>query len=285
MMSEQLKHKMHQWEAPPPPACWEAIAARLHDAQAPLAARLYDLEIPPPAFSWNNITAALDNNGAEKAPVIPLSRRVYPLAAVAAIVLLLLAGARWMTGRTGKTDIAAGQPRTAPAGSKPAVSRITRPAARENDPDDTETAGNDNGYQAPMPKHVSSDARVLKYTSVNIQPAYRAYPIAVGQSAPPYDDPSVLNNMNPLLTNKDYLMITSPNGEITRASPKIAEALRYLYAETDPDETPGKTTNENSHWKKRLEEWRNKIISSHFIPTSANFLDIIDLKELIYEKP
>ena len=49
-MSEQLKHKMFDFEAMPPPASWEVIAARLDDdfGYATVAAKMNNFDAAPP---------------------------------------------------------------------------------------------------------------------------------------------------------------------------------------------------------------------------------------------
>ena len=291
-MSEQLKHKMQQWEATPPTGCWHAIAARISDGHASATARLYDIEIPPPAHSWHTITSALNKTARPAAPVKTIYRKLYRTAAIAALLIIIIGGGRWSVrwfGSRFATREQAGI--SSPAvpvstggfGNRPAASAAvpnTRPGNDAND-----TGDNFNGYRNPVRRPVAVNTRSLKYTSVNIQPAYHAYPITVEQSSLPADAVTIRNNMNPLLVDNNYLVITSPNGEATRASLKIIDALRYLYGDNSAEEAADKTNNENSHWKKRLQEWRTKIISSHFIPASTNFLDIIDLKDLIDEKP
>jgi len=285
-MSEQLKHKMQQCEATPPPGCWEAIASRLSDTSGyASAARLYDIEIQPPV-SWNTIAAALDGTTQQNAPVKNIYRNLYRATAVAAIVIIL-AGGWWLTNRS-RTPVQAIKSAPAAAPAQQAISAVTQNNTPANgDDDDTEdAAGSLNGYRNPARRPIATNARTLKYTSVNILPSYREYPITVAHtSLPANDEAAMTRNMSALLADDNYLTITGPNGETIRASLKIADALRYLYGNHDTDETTDKTNNENSHWKKRLQEWRNKIISSHFSPASTNFLDIIDLKDLIDEKP
>ncbi len=59
-MSEQLKHKMQQWEVQPPPGCWDVIASRLDDVIPLPSAKLYHLEMPP-LCCLNAITGTLIN--------------------------------------------------------------------------------------------------------------------------------------------------------------------------------------------------------------------------------
>jgi hypothetical protein len=287
-MSEQLKNKMYQWEAIPPPVCWDIITSRLDDAVAPATTRLRDLELPPPPSSWSTIARALELPASAKAPAKIVTRNLYRVAAAAIIVLLVTGGWIWVINLPGdktKPQIAA----PAPASNHLPVpgNVIVDNSGQNNEDDNTTTPGNYTGNSSAAHKPPPADARLLKYASVSIQPAHQVYPIKVNYASPPGDDNgTIIRNMDPSLANTEYMILNCPNGKTTRASVKMADALRYLYSEADTDDPAAKATNENKPWKKRLQDWRNKIISAHFIPASNNFLDIIDLKDLLIdEKP
>jgi hypothetical protein len=282
-MSEQLKHKMQQWEATPPPGSWDAIASRLSDmpAYAALSAKLYDAAIAPPPGSWPAIAAALEEPARPAAPVKPLYKRPYFQIAAAAILLFAIGGFAWYAqNQEWKRQLA-----NIPVATTPQSPRAAATAASPK-PIGDNPAKDDNylGYSKPVPPPAVAYTRTLKAASVSSVPASRLSPITTQQASMAYDNDMAARNMSPLLTNTNYVIITGPNGETTRASLKIADALRYIYSDDDTIDATDKSNNENSHWKKRLQEWRTKIISSHFIPATTNFLDIIDLKDLIDEK-
>ena len=285
-MSEQMKHRMQQWETTPPPGCWHTIDSRLNEAAqpAPYAAKLYDTAVTPPLSTWNTIAAALNETAKTAAPV----RKLFRSGRVAAVVILVVLafGGKWAANYFLNNRLAIPSAPAANNNSRQPATAAVQNNTPDNDDNNTDDPGDKlNGYRNPVRRPVASNTRLLKYTAVNIQPAYHEYPITVAHSPQPGDAEAARNNMNPLLVDNNYLVITSPNGQATRASLKIADALRYLYGDNGAEEAADKTNNENSHWKKRLQEWRSKIISSHFIPATNNFLDIIDLKDLIDEKP
>jgi len=49
-MSEQLRHKIIDLEVAPPPAAWQAIAARLYDDEkyTVVSAKMNDFKVAPP---------------------------------------------------------------------------------------------------------------------------------------------------------------------------------------------------------------------------------------------
>ncbi|WP_315816423.1 hypothetical protein [Paraflavitalea speifideaquila] len=85
--------------------------------------------------------------------------------------------------------------------------------------------------------------------------------------------------------DKNYIIITCPNGEQARLSTKFLPLLADLNATTDPAEYLGAIFGEKSIWKNRFSQWRYKLMQqASFVPTATNFLDIIALKDLIEEK-
>jgi hypothetical protein len=129
----------------------------------------------------------------------------------------------------------------------------------------------------------AGDNRVLKYASVVTYPAYKEYPITISSTPIHEENNTVMGNLDVPVMTGDYLLIAAPDGQFTRMSSKFANAIRYLH-EDDADEESNQLSAEGQVWKKRFQEWRKKIIQSAFIPSSGNFFDIADLKELLEEK-
>jgi hypothetical protein len=91
-------------------------------------------------------------------------------------------------------------------------------------------------------------------------------------------------NMDLLTTAaSNYISVTGPNGEQTRISTKFANYLMYLNKDGgDNEEYIDYLIRNSNFWKTRFEQWRNKILQqASFIPSSTNFFDIIELKELL----
>ena len=63
-MSEQLRHKMINYETPPPNAVWNAIAERLEDDKqyAVVSIKVNHFEEAPPSSAWETIVARLDDD-------------------------------------------------------------------------------------------------------------------------------------------------------------------------------------------------------------------------------
>lgn len=80
--------------------------------------------------------------------------------------------------------------------------------------------------------------------------------------------------------DKDYIIVTAPNGEQTRISSKFLYLLSSL---NEPDQTEYKDLPSwiRAGWKKRFNQWTVKIQQSSFVPSASNFLDVFELNELI----
>ena len=81
----------------------------------------------------------------------------------------------------------------------------------------------------------------------------------------------------------NYVTVTGPNGEQTKISKKFLHALSYMNAGSD-DENIGIALQESALWKWLFKEWRQKLLTQpSFIPSTTNFLDIMELKEILHE--
>jgi hypothetical protein len=82
----------------------------------------------------------------------------------------------------------------------------------------------------------------------------------------------------------NYVTVTGPNGEQTKISKKFLHALSYMNAGSNDEDYMGILLQEGSLWKWLFQEWRKKLLHQpSFIPTATNFLDIMELKEILHE--
>ena len=84
--------------------------------------------------------------------------------------------------------------------------------------------------------------------------------------------------------DKQYISITGPNGQQTKISSKFLHLLLFINDDSDIDQVDGyfdKNFLESLIWKSRFQEWRNEIINTSFVPSLANFMDILEFKDLI----
>ncbi len=76
-----------------------------------------------------------------------------------------------------------------------------------------------------------------------------------------------LNYENSLPKVKKYITIAGPEGQPVKISPKVATLI-----ESADNEFPPKAV-----WKKKIEKWKQIMLSSTLSPTSTNLLDIVQI--------
>ena len=294
-MSEQLRHKIVNLEVAPPAAAWDAIAARLDDDRqyAVVSAKMNSFELAPPPMAWNLISAALEENP-EAAPVISVRRNIYRLLAAAAVIgIIAVTGWLLLNNTNRNADTASippaqkDNPAVAPSGyNKPATNdqAVVKNQEAAVIPHAVTAATTVHHSAGSATQSAKEDERILRYAVLNQVPSFAETPIIIS-SAPITDQYGNIIRDLDVMTTSNYIMVTGPNGQLTRISSKFASVIRYLNGDpSDTEEYIDRVIKESDTWKKRFQEWRSKISQSSFIPSSANFLDIIEFKDLIDEK-
>jgi uncharacterized protein YheU (UPF0270 family) len=309
-MEPTIQHKLTNIEIEPPHGLWELLSVRLDAEYEPseirLAQRMNDAVLIPPTDSWAAIEANLPVRSLEES--IPLQRKEpaklfsIPVRkiAVALVALIVISFAGWLFFPPTAEGPQVGQdkvpqantlttPPTVPSGSgntrsmPPAIAQqvpsIQRPlpvnagrnSNNENEKDkNTETiAGNTDSNQPDLPATNPSIVQPQDVvTEVNI-PA-RPYRDATGK---------MVMDMNLLTTpGTQYVTVTAPNGEQTRISRKFLPVLTFLNTGADNGQF-------NAALKQKIQELRKELLQqASFVPSAANFLDIMELKELLQDK-
>jgi hypothetical protein len=296
-----LATKMSPLETPVPAAVWEKLGARLSDdgQYAALSTKMNHFEASPPPQLWDQIAASLNETvtepGIVTSPVISIRKMLYRALAAAVVIGLVLGGWLITNNSNVATELVKNNPTHLPVPAANAEDKNTIPDNSSSTqagqstvepvvPEDL-AAPHANSRTADIIARATNDGdRILKYAVVNSIPAFHEGPIVIS-SAPILDaNGLVIRDIDVLTTNSNYIMVTGPNGQQTRISSKFASVIRYLNGSTDDtEEYIDKVIKESDTWKKRFQEWRSKISQSSFIPSSANFLDIIEFKELIQE--
>ena len=282
-MSERLQHKMISYAVTPPATAWDTIAARLNDDEkyGTLSARVLQWETFPPPQICSKVLNALDKQPDNRS-VSRTRRWVYrsAAAAVAACVLLVAWTVFYRDAVTvlvtkvtapviqpaGKNNISITAPDSTVTANQAAVSANTRLAVLKRGQSFTGASLNEN---------------VLPYALVSNPETL--HPVAMISA------PSVTVRKEDLLmitglpANGNYLMVEGADGKLTRISAKFSNLIGLLTDSDEPESDLDKIQT-NSSWKERFREWRNKIRESSYIPASANFLDIMELKDLILEE-
>lgn len=306
-MSANNKHILHDYEAPPPPGAWEVISARLdteYDArEGKIADKMYAWEATPPPAAWQHIALTLEVTEPTRETVAPpaipakVVRLPFRRIAVAAIILLVAGIATWGFLNSGQADLTKGTAQL-PA----AVGNLDNVKVQPSLPITDASIASRPRPRIDVARRAISDVRLIPgYSAAIIQedPFNDIQYAAVsslraqttthrnGVKAPLIKDASgnIILDQNLIITrDKNYIIITCPNGEQTRISAKFLPVLTDLNTAADPAEYIDAVIRGNNLWKGKFSQWRYKLMQeASFVPTAGNFLDIIALKELIEE--
>lgn len=292
-MPRNSQHILLNLEITPPTGSWEQIASRLETEYDPqeikIAQKLSAFEMPPPAETWTSIANTLQENSITEQPatVAPIRRLPFRRVAVAAAVMGIVGVIAWNFLRNDNNRAANVISKEVPPTENITVIKDPPPAV----PAVTDSSNNlpRPYYEKPVNGRSVAAARTnvqpdypttdIAYSSMNNVPANVSPPVTV--EGPPIKDASgnVVLDLKLLTTpGNNYVTVTGPNGEQTRISRKFLPMLTYLNAGIDNGEY-------NNLWKNRFREWRDKLMQqASFAPSATNFLDIMELKELLEEK-
>ncbi len=286
-MTENLQYRLYNASIEPPGDAWPKIAGQLDQtAQEHLALKLQEATLEPPANAWGNILATLDAD--TRTAVIPINRnwKKWAAAAVAASIIII---AGWLYLRTD-------QPTEAGTAS---TTNTTK--------DDTtiEIAPGSLGYTLATPEQGNkrqaintsslatriNPSRMLAFASNTSIPIRYAH---VNGSETPVDndndnvqveeaiDQNVSMHANAFISPKKYLTVAAPNGQPAKISAKFTDAVGFIF-NNEPTENLDMAIRSFS-WQQRFRNWSNKLMNNAaFIPAATNFLDIVELEELLKE--
>ncbi|MEO5999051.1 MAG: hypothetical protein ABIN89_19915 [Chitinophagaceae bacterium] len=292
MKSETFRDKLRNYEVPPPAATWEAISTDLtQNAELlPISKKLFNYEVSPPPYTWNEIRNSLANKIEKtgKSPVLKgRFRHVYKIMAAAAILgLIVTAGLYLNRMNMFKSRLSVTQTK-----SPNNIEANPQPAETESAPllDKSEKAEIVSPV-ADIPwktrKSNKESNKILRNTKVK-NPRFSGNEPGIMIAAKPIrnangeiiQDTEIINN-----ADDPYISITSPNGQQTKISSKFLHMLLFINDDSDIDEVDGyfdKTFLESLIWKARFQDWRDKIINTSLVPSSTNFMDILEFKNLI----
>jgi hypothetical protein len=307
-MASNVQNYLTNLEITPPPGAWSAIAARLETEygvdETVVAEKLQDITIIPPALAWENIAAALPGSATpiEQPKVVRLPYRRVRMLAAASVIGLVGLTAWYFLNYTGTPTGAAVQQQQA---ATPATENKTTP-------DNNNTASIAPAIEQLQEQLAQETPEpVTRYTSQAVTrriPIYFKYddqPMATfagpeedairftGSTTPSVEAPLIRDANGQIILDKrlitspdnNYITITGPNGEQTRISAKFLDIISSLNADAEPSSDYfNYMMHDNNLWKARFHEWRSKLMNqASFVPTATNFLDILELKELLQE--
>lgn len=301
-MSANFNHKVFNFEIVPPPEIWSKVAEQLDEEfktdEIHLSQKMHDYEINPPASVFENLLFAINKDlrddstkdikdeSPQKVFKLPVKRLVIAAAAIGIIAVTLFYLA--------KPDLSSESTNPTAEVTVPSSDSITsRPSTAGNVNDATAQPNQENVALVNPDKRVDKkpifsstritrNVRNTRYASLAslLQTNSRR---SISVFAPPICDGDgniIMDEDLVSAPDENYIIVTSPNGEQTKMSRKFLKVLTIMN---------GGSQNvffntESFLFRARVEEWRSKLLQqASYIPTANNFLDIVDLKEMLQE--
>lgn len=284
-MTDNLQYRLYNADIDPPVDAWPKISGQLDRiAQEHLTQKLQEAALEPPANAWQNILATLEESN-QPAAVVPInrSRRNWTWAAAAAAVIIVTGLLYFKpastdtdeTAATGKSEQEQNTVVVPPAARNTDQGSVTNVAQRPTVAISTVSGRNPvrifafaNSSARVRHAHVSgnsTDEEILE--SLRVEEA-------IDQSASLQPDAYI--------SPKEYLTVAAPNGQPAKISAKLTDAVNFVF-NNEPVQSIDMAIRSIS-WQQKFRNWSNKLMNSAaFIPAGTNFLDIVELEELLKE--
>jgi len=285
-MDDRIQYKLFNLEVAPPENAWDNIESALNNEKAKtLIYRFNQYAVIPPADIWEKIESELSGKSAPRGRVFPINLRKL---AAAAVIIGLISTASWFYLQGGKVDSMSSKSATAALvvpgisdspgqGFKPSnpnaspamqVEQITTAAPVIRLSKTNESISGD--YKSKERNYSSHD---LQSNSTGDQPIFINAPAILGKDGRPVIDYQLL-----VSNDKNYVTVTSPNGQQTKISAKFLPILSYLAGHSS-------SSLDTHEWKARIEQWKKRLLEDpDFIPAAGNFLDLPELTKVFEEQ-
>jgi hypothetical protein len=287
--------KLTAFEATPPATTQKNIFDLLDaETNASFEKKLYNFEAAAPANVWANIVTVLQKSVTKVIPcnttgAVRTMRPVYYRVAAALVVIGLLSVGIFIFNKKKieQVDIAnvpTVTPKVTDSGANSvAANNTTAPLVTPQIQQVTTT------QPAVKQKQVAdaSDAKVKPITPVYIQsnetenlaqnPANLPAEKIKNSKGETLEDINLVN-----ASTNGYVTISGPDGQRVRLSNKLAAFAGYLDNKTpDAQENIELIIKESSKWRATFTKWRNKMINNGVAPSPVNFMDIVELSDVL----
>ncbi|MEO6915888.1 MAG: hypothetical protein ABI151_09785 [Chitinophagaceae bacterium] len=293
-MNENLKQRFLDFEMSPPPSVWIGVATYLDEQNENMLFRekVLEAELAPPHGVWNHIFEDISIKKSTLFTVNFQARKQLPRVAAIFAAVILVGSFLLINNKTRKGSIASTESSSANVpGEITPKETSTGVASKTLDPEiAASTPKANNIYSALKFKKKTPPGLTREFDQAVVrdhwepglpEPSVAAKPIR-NESGEIIQDINLINKANEM-----YVNVTGPNGAQTRISAKFAKFLLYLNGDNDTDLREGifhKSFLESLIWKARFQNWRTAISQNAFVPTSTNFMDILQLKDLILQQ-
>jgi hypothetical protein len=282
-MAESLQYKLYNASIAPPGDAWQKIAEELDkDAAHRISLKMQEATLTPPAAAWQNILEVLNEASPSQAKVIQMSPRWAKIAAAAIVAgIIVLAGLYYfMSADSNSGNTASKQTTSSPNNS-----------ASDSNNSTNKTSVTENTSSNPKPSDGAiadlPTARPVAIASMGFSPRIRHSRVqnipATGQvnvDEAIGDGASLQPKAN--IPPQQYLTVAAPNGQPAKISTRFTDAVICVLIDVPPDNMNGVL--KSISWKQRVNNWRKRLmVNGAFIPAGTNFLDIVELEELLKE--
>ena len=268
--------RIYDVEIPPPAAAWENIAAELNKLpDNNFIRKLSQASVAPPAEVWNKLVSVLDGRKPARLFALNSSRVKWIAAALITGLIVLSASYLFRSGRNMPSSIAKKEGSAAGDTSQQHIPLIQQKKDSQAAEPITELAQNVEQFILKKKAGGIPGKRTDHVRYATIENAENVLPTDNNIAAGNPVNANVPSSAGSFIPAPDYFVVTAPNGQRVRISSKFSDAVNSLFAGDNSDNS----------WKTRFDSWKSKLMSNpSFIPAAGNFLDIVELKDLLKEQ-
>ncbi|MBS1510411.1 MAG: hypothetical protein JST86_06215 [Bacteroidetes bacterium] len=284
-----FQHKIFNLEANPPQGVFERVVSELEKDQS-FTERISNYEQDAPPATWNAITGLMDEGDGKvisiHADKISRFRYLrYAAAAIAAILLLTIVfyfnGNKHSIAASGKqapgssaNDVVAENKLAVAESEKNIVAQNSHIAPAKETKVIRKTKENNNPDDIPQDYLTQSNV-----TELTKNPSEYAEKLRDNNGNTPTDI-TIISAPN------SYINVTGPDGQTIKWSAKFSGIINYVNNNQQPDtkENIDIIIEESAKWRTVFAKWREKMTNTTLTPSLSNFMDIIDLSNILEDK-
>lgn len=265
-------------EIQPPAEIWSRISKELDAAREKgFVQKLAGAEIVPPATAWENIQSRLSGN---EPRVVPMRSKLmrYTVAAIAVGVLAVAAFFLFDSNKQASGIVSTEQNDTnSVANNTEAANGSTEIVTPENVGVAEVTSAEKREAPASRLARRRASVRPSSVRYASVEPVQTKNTVEFISQTTQGVNENIPSGMKASIPPPEYYTIQAPNGQPVKIAARFSGAVNYLFNADDKTD--------NSSWKAKLDNWRNKLMSNpSFIPTASNFLDILELREMMKDQ-